>query len=66
MFSLLLTSSILLLLLFKYLLNYTKFSTVTFKQETGFSPWWGRSPGEVNGTPFQYSCLRNPKDRGSW
>ena len=32
MFSLLLTSSI-LLLFFKYLLNYTKFSTVTFKHK---------------------------------
>ena len=25
----------------------------------------GRSPGEGNGNPFQYSCLRNPKDRGA-
>ena len=24
------------------------------------------SPGEGNGTPFQYSCLGNSMDRGSW
>ena len=26
----------------------------------------GRSPGEANGSPFQYSCLGNPMDRGPW
>ena len=26
----------------------------------------GRSPGEGNGNPFQYSCLENPMDRGDW
>ena len=26
----------------------------------------GRSPGEGTGNPFQYSCLENPMDRGSW
>ena len=26
----------------------------------------GRSPGEGNGYPFQYSCLENPMDRGPW
>ena len=26
----------------------------------------GRSPGEGNGNPLQYSCLRNPMDRGTW
>ena len=25
-----------------------------------------RSPGEGNGNPLQYSCLRNPLDRGAW
>ena len=29
-------------------------------------PGWGRSPGEGNGNPFQYSCLGNPMDRGAW
>ena len=26
----------------------------------------GRSPGERNGKPVQYSCLGNPMDRGVW
>ena len=26
----------------------------------------GRSPGEVNGYPLQYSCLKNSMDRGAW
>ena len=26
----------------------------------------GRSPGEVNGNLLQYSCLKNPVDRGAW
>ena len=29
-------------------------------------PGSGRSPGEGNGNPLQYSCLRNPMDRGAW
>ena len=29
-------------------------------------PGSGRSPGEGNGNPLQYSCLRNPMDRGGW
>ena len=29
-------------------------------------PGCGRSPGERNGNPFQYSCLGNPMDRGAW
>ena len=29
-------------------------------------PGLGRSPGEGNGTPLQYSCLENPMDGGSW
>ena len=28
-------------------------------------PWVGRSPGEGNGNPLQYSCLENPMDRGA-
>ena len=27
---------------------------------------WGRSPGEGNVNPLQYSCLGNPMDRGVW
>ena len=29
-------------------------------------PALGRSPGEGNGNPLQYSCLKNSKDRGAW
>ena len=29
-------------------------------------PGSGRSPGERNGNPLQYSCLGNPMDRGAW
>ena len=36
------------------------------KQETGVIPGSGRSPGEGNGNPLQYSCLENPMDRGTW
>ena len=32
----------------------------------GSSPGWGRSPGEGNGNPLQYSCLENSVDRGAW
>ena len=32
----------------------------------GSIPGSGRSPGEGNGNPLQYSCLENPMDRGAW
>ena len=32
----------------------------------GSIPRLGRSPGEGNGSPPQYSCLENPMDRGAW
>ena len=35
-------------------------------RDVGSIPGWGRSPGEENGNPFQYSCLENPMDRGTW
>ena len=34
--------------------------------DTGWIPRWGRSPGEGNGNPLQYSCLENPMDRAWW
>ena len=34
--------------------------------DTGLIPGLGRSPGEGNGNPLQYSCLGNPMDRGAW
>ena len=32
----------------------------------GLIPGLGRSPGEGNGNPLQYSCLENSMDRGAW
>ena len=34
--------------------------------DLGLIPGLGRSPGEGNGNPLQYSCLENPMDRGAW
>ena len=34
--------------------------------DLGSVPAFGRSPGEGNGNPLQYSCLENPMDRGAW
>ena len=34
--------------------------------DPGSIPGLGRSPGEGNGNPLQYSCLENPMDRGAW
>ena len=34
--------------------------------DLGSIPGSGRSPGEENGLPLQYSCLENPMDRGAW
>ena len=35
-------------------------------RDVGSIPGLGRSPGVENGNPLQYSCLKNPKDRGAW
>ena len=34
-------------------------------EDPGSIPRSGISPGEGNGNPLQYSCLRNPMDRGA-
>ena len=34
-------------------------------EDLGSVPGSGRSPGEGNGNPLQYSCLENPMDRGA-
>ena len=34
--------------------------------DLGSIPGSGRSPGEGNGNPPQYSCLENPTDGGAW
>ena len=31
-----------------------------------FNPWIGRFPGVGHGNPLQYSCLKNPMDKGAW
>ena len=34
--------------------------------DVGPIPGSERPPGEGNGKPLQYSCLKNPMDRGAW
>ena len=34
--------------------------------DPGLIPGSGRSPGEGNGNPVQYSCLENSMDGGAW
>ena len=34
--------------------------------DPGSIPWSGRSPGEGNGNPLQYSCLENSVDGEAW
>ena len=34
--------------------------------DAGSIPGLGRSPGEGNGNPLQYSCLGNPMEKGAW
>ena len=47
-------------------------SSVTGKEsacsvgDPGSIPGSGRSPGEGDGSPLQYSCLENLMDRGAW
>ena len=35
-------------------------------RDSGLIPGLGRSPGEENGNPLQYSCLESPMDREPW
>ena len=35
-------------------------------EDPGSIPGLGRSPGEGNGNPLQYSCLENSMDGGAW
>ena len=34
--------------------------------DPGSIPVLERSPGEGNGYPLQYACMKNPMDRGAW
>ena len=36
------------------------------RRRCGFDPWVGKTPGEGNGNPLQYSSLENPMNRGAW
>ena len=36
------------------------------KRNSSSIPGLGKSPGEGNGSPLQYSCPGNPMDRGPW
>ena len=40
--------------------------TTIYLWRPGFDSWLGRSPGEGNGSPLQYSCLENPMEGGAW
>ena len=35
-------------------------------RDVGSIPGSGRSPGVRDDNPLQYSCLENPRDRGTW
>ena len=35
-------------------------------RDGGSIPGWGKSPGEGNGKPLQYSCWGNPMERVAW
>ena len=35
-------------------------------RDVGSVPRWERSPGGWHGNPLQYSCLKNPMNRGAW
>ena len=37
-----------------------------YARDLGLIPRSGKSPGEGNGNPLQYSCLENSLDRGAW
>ena len=49
----------------KFLENFTspRLKPACNVGDPGSKPGSGRSPGEVNGNPLQYSCLANPMDR---
>ena len=41
-------------------------SSAYYVGDLGSVPGSGRSPGEGNGNPLQYSYLENPMDGGTW
>ena len=61
------------LLFYKKSVNYFRRAFGSDSKESSYNagdvgsiPRSGRSPGEENGNPVQYSCLGNPVDRGAW
>ena len=40
--------------------------SVCIAEDPGLNPGSGRSPGEGNGNPLQYSCLESSMGRGAW
>ena len=53
--------------------TFADFSSSTFDKgsacnagDAGSTPASGRCPGGGNGNPLQYSCQKNPMDRGAW
>ena len=49
-----------------YQLNGHEFESAYNAGDLGSIPGSGRSPGEGNGSPLQYSCLENPVDGEAW
>ena len=41
-------------------------NTPALQETLGSIPGWGRSPGEENGYPLQYSCLENSMKNVAW
>ena len=54
-----------LLILISYF-YYLKFSDILHTVNVNISVFLGKTNGEGDGTPLQYSCLENPMDRGAW
>ena len=52
--------------LFAFLVAQMVKSLTANAGDMGSIPGSGRSPGEGNGNPLQYSCLENPMDEGVW
>ena len=53
-------------MIFKVLVVKNPLVNVGDLRDAGSTPGLGRSPGGGHGNPFQYSCLDNPMDRGTW
>ena len=42
------------------------FASAGDERDLGLIPGLGKSPGEGNGNPLQYSCVENPMHSGTW